>query len=84
MRKAQIIIDIIALIVFAICAILGVGEVRPWMLIVWVSITLSAHIQLDKYENRLRKGGCTGCGYDIKPGETPLECLQRMERERKF
>lgn len=51
MRKAQIILDIIALIVFAIGAILGVGEVRPWMLIVWVSVTLSAHIQLDEYEN---------------------------------
>lgn len=30
------------------------------------------------------KGGCTGCGYDMLPGETPLETLQRMERERKF
>lgn len=30
------------------------------------------------------KGGALGCGYEIKPGETPLECLQRMERERKF
>lgn len=30
------------------------------------------------------KGGCTGCGYDILPHETPLECLKRMERERKF
>lgn len=30
------------------------------------------------------KGGCTGCGYDMLHGETPLECLRRMERERKF
>lgn len=30
------------------------------------------------------KGGCTGCGYDLKPGETPLECLRRMEQERRF
>jgi len=30
------------------------------------------------------KGGCTGCGYELKPGETALECLRRMERERKF
>jgi|GEM_PF-1925174 len=30
------------------------------------------------------KGGCTGCGYDMLFGETPLECLRRMERERKF
>lgn len=30
------------------------------------------------------KGGCVGCGYDLKPGETPRECLKRMERERRF
>lgn len=30
------------------------------------------------------KGGCTGCGYDLLPGESPLECLRRMEAERKF
>lgn len=30
------------------------------------------------------KGGCTGCGYDIKEGETPLDCLKRMEKERIF
>lgn len=30
------------------------------------------------------KGGCTGCGYDMKTGETPLETLRRMEKERKF
>ena len=30
------------------------------------------------------KGGCIGCGYDLRPGETALEALRRMERERKF
>jgi len=30
------------------------------------------------------KGGCLGCGYDMKKGETPEECLRRMERERIF
>lgn len=30
------------------------------------------------------KGGCTGCSYSMKPNETPVECLRRMERERKF
>lgn len=30
------------------------------------------------------KGGCTGCGWDLKPNETPLESLRRMERERVF
>lgn len=30
------------------------------------------------------KGGCLGCNYEINPGETYLECLRRMETERKF
>lgn len=30
------------------------------------------------------KGGTTGCGYDLRPGETPVQCLRRMETERKF
>lgn len=30
------------------------------------------------------KGGVIGCSYEMKPGETPLETLQRMEQERKF
>ena len=30
------------------------------------------------------KGGCIGCDYDLRPGESPLQCLKRMEKERKF
>ncbi len=30
------------------------------------------------------KGGVTGCSYNIKKGEIPLETLRRMELERKF
>ncbi len=30
------------------------------------------------------KGGTTGCGYNLLPNETPLKCLRRMEKERKF
>jgi hypothetical protein len=30
------------------------------------------------------KGGCIGCGYDMKPGETAEQTLRRMERERTF
>jgi hypothetical protein len=30
------------------------------------------------------KGGCISCGYEIKDGETPGQCLRRMERERRF
>lgn len=30
------------------------------------------------------KGGTIGCGYELRKNETPLECLRRMEKERKF
>ncbi|UWQ30249.1 hypothetical protein [Leisingera sp. M523] len=30
------------------------------------------------------KGGTIGCGYDMQPGESPLDTLRRMERERAF
>jgi len=30
------------------------------------------------------KGGTLGCGYELLPKETPLQCLRRMERERIF
>jgi len=30
------------------------------------------------------KGGTMGCGYTLKEGETPLQCLRRMENERPF
>jgi hypothetical protein len=30
------------------------------------------------------KGGTTGCGYELRPNETPRECLRRMERDRRF
>lgn len=30
------------------------------------------------------KGGTIGCGYDLLPGEDPLDCLKRMEKEREL
>src|SRR6185295_17874880 len=30
------------------------------------------------------KGGCIGCSYDMKPGETPRQTLTRMQHERRF
>ena len=30
------------------------------------------------------KGGCIGCSYNLLPGETPEECIKRMEKERSF
>lgn len=30
------------------------------------------------------KGGTIGCSYELLPNEHPLDCLKRMEKERKF
>lgn len=30
------------------------------------------------------KGGTTGCSYELLKGETPLDCIKRMEKERIF
>lgn len=30
------------------------------------------------------KGGTLGCGYTLLPNEDPVDCLRRMEKERKF
>lgn len=30
------------------------------------------------------KGGVMGCGWDLRPDETPEQCLRRMESERRF
>lgn len=30
------------------------------------------------------KGGCTKCGYELLPNETPIQCIKRMELEREF
>lgn len=30
------------------------------------------------------KGGTIGCGYDMRPGESPRKALRRMEQERRF
>lgn len=30
------------------------------------------------------KGGTIGCGYEMRPGELPIDTLRRMEREREF
>lgn len=30
------------------------------------------------------KGGSLGCSYKLLPNKTPLDCLKRTEKERKF
>ena len=44
-------------------------------------------IEFDKEVGKRKgswKGGTVGCSYTLLPNETPLECLKRMEKERKF
>lgn len=58
---------------------------RPW--IPWRMVKRSIKVDFDKEIGEGTgswKGGTVGCYYDMKPGETRLECLRRMERERRF
>lgn len=61
----------------------------PWMLGVWFPKRVRTSINVefsDEVGERSGswKGGTIGCGYDLRPGETPEQCLRRMERERTF
>lgn len=73
-------------------ATIGVSE-REWrpLAFKWTSLFSKTRktidVEFDKEVGKEKgswKGGCTGCGYDMLPNETPLECLRRMEKERKF
>lgn len=58
---------------------------RPWL--PWRQYQESIEIEFsDEVGERTGswKGGCIGCGYDMLPGETPLQALRRMEGERSF
>ncbi len=59
--------------------------VRPWLpwrqVSRYISVEFSGEVG---EESGSWKGGCIGCSYDMRPGETPLDTLRRMERERKF
>lgn len=54
----------------------------PWKR-VWRGIDIRFSDEVGE-ETGSWKGGCIGCGYEMEPGETALNCLRRMERERKF
>lgn len=58
---------------------------RPWL--PWrmerVSIDVSFSDEVGERTGSW-KGGTIGCGYDMLPGERPLDTLRRMERNRKF
>lgn len=47
----------------------------------YISVTFSDEVGPEKGS---WKGGCTGCGYTMRKGETALACIRRMERDRRF
>jgi hypothetical protein len=68
-------------------------ERREWRLrwLRWTRIGADVHHYIDvAFSDEVGersgswKGGTVGCSYDLKPGETPVECLRRMESERRF
>lgn len=60
---------------------------RWWPIIPRRKVSTSIDVKFDQEvgeETGSRKGGCTGCGYEMKWGETPERTLSRMEHEREF
>lgn len=62
-----------------------------WKALKWLSFPKKVHTDIDVNFNTpigegvdTWKGGGTGCGYRLKKGETPLDALRKMEKERKF
>lgn len=55
----------------------------PFLVKVRTSIWVSFNEEIGE-EVGSWKGGTTGCGYSMERGETALQCLRRMEQERKF
>jgi hypothetical protein len=55
----------------------------PWAKIVQTCIDVQFSEEVGERAGSW-KGGCTGCGYEMLPGETVIQCLRRMERDRKF
>lgn len=73
-------------------ATIGVSE-REWRPIwfEWTSLFAKTRktieVNFDKEVGKEKgswKGGTIGCGYEMLPNESPLECLKRMESERNF
>lgn len=55
----------------------------PWKKYVRTSIEVQFNEEVGERSGSW-KGGCIGCSYDLSPGETPEQCLRRMEKDRKF
>lgn len=73
-------------------ATIGVSE-REWRPIwfkwtkLFAKTSKTIDVEFDKEVGKRKgswKGGTLGCGYELQPSETPVECLKRMERERTF
>lgn len=60
---------------------------RWWPLIPKSKTSTTIDVKFDQEvgeETGSWKGGCTGCSYEMKYGESPERCLSRMEHEREF
>lgn len=55
----------------------------PWPRLVRQSIDIAFDMEIGERSGSW-KGGCIGCGWDMRPGETPEQTLRRMESERTF
>lgn len=64
-----------------------IWRMRWWPLLPFKKISTSIGVKFDGEVGERTgsyKGGCIGCGYEMREGETPRETLRRMEIERKF
>lgn len=60
---------------------------RWWPIIPRQKVSTYIDVEFDQEvgeETGSWKGGCVGCSYQMKWGETPERCLSRMEHEREF
>lgn len=58
---------------------------RKWTPFVWTQKCIDVRFSDGVGSERGSwKGGCTGCSYELKKNENPIQCLRRMERERRF
>ena len=55
----------------------------PWIKLIKKSIDVTFNEEVGEGSGSW-KGGCTGCEYDMLEGETSLQTLRRMEKERIF
>lgn len=61
----------------------GLGKKRLTPKIVSTSINIEFDGEVGERTGSW-KGGTIGCSYELRPNETPEQCLRRMEKERKF